>query len=258
MTEKFVFCVLPHVFIGAVKDLKFASSSLVLRLISVMVVGLLLAGCMAPRIGPDKEGGGRLVGALTGAGAGAVTGFQLGVGTGPGAAVGAGFGALAGGMRGAVQDAQEEEELRLAQAVKLAEKRSMAQHVIAEFYSKRLQWHPGRDLYPADVFFNEDKIALSARGKAVIDEFGIMNKERFPWSRFGVVVYVKSKEKKSGYAKYIAEHRALEITNRLIRSGIEPRRVESHGMIVSEEVFRDPDEIGQRYAQAVEFIPLDK
>jgi outer membrane protein OmpA-like peptidoglycan-associated protein len=165
---------------------------------------------------------------------------------------------LAGGVRGAVQDAQEEEELRLARVVKQAERRSMAQHVIAEFYNKRLQWHPGRDLYPADVFFEEDKIVLSDNGKAVVDEFGIMNKERFPWSRFGVVVYVKSNQKDSSYAKYIADHRALGIANRLIRAGLEPRRVEAHGVAVSQEVFRDPDEIGQRYAQAVEFIPLDK
>jgi len=217
-----------------------------------------VSGCMIPRKGPDKEANGRLVGALTGAGAGAVTGFQLGAGTGPGAAVGAGFGALAGGVRGAVQDAQEDEELRLAGVIKKAEQRSTAQHLIAEFYNKRIQWHPGRDLYPADVFFEEDKFKLSDSGKAVIDEFGIMNKERFPWSRFGVVVYVKSKLQDTGYAKYLAEHRALEIANRLIRSGLEPRRVEAHGKVVSEEVFRDPDEVGQRYAQAVEFMPLDK
>jgi outer membrane protein OmpA-like peptidoglycan-associated protein len=161
-------------------------------------------------------------------------------------------------VRGAVQDAQEEEELRLARAIEQAEQRSAAQHLIAEYYNKRIQWHPARDLFPADVFFEEDKVVLSDSGKAIVDELGIMNKERFPWSRFGVVVYVKSNRKDSTYATYIAEHRALEIVNRLIRAGLEPRRVEAHGKIVSEEVFRDPDEVGQRYAQAVEFIPLDK
>lgn len=229
------------------------------RLISCgFLVLLCLAGCTVPQRGADKEASGSLVGALTGAGAGAVTGFQIGAGTGPGAAVGAGFGALAGGVRGAVQDAQEDEELRLARTIKQAEQRGAAQHILGEYYNKRIQWHPSRDLYPADVFFEEDKTVLSDNGKAVVDELGIMNKERFPWSRFGVIVYVKSKRKDSSYAKHIADHRALEIANRLIRAGIEPRRVEAHGQIVSEEVFRDPDEVGQRYAQAVEFIPLDK
>jgi len=229
-----------------------------LLLLCGSLILLLCSGCVVPRKGPDKEASGRLVGALTGAGAGAVTGFQLGAGTGPGAAVGAGVGALAGGVRGAIQDVQEDEELRLAHTIQQAERRSTAQHLIAEYYNKRIQWHPGRDLYPADVFFEEDRVVLSDDGKAVIDEFGMMNKERFPWSRFGVVVYVKSNQKDSSYAKYVAEHRALEIANRLIKAGLEPRRVEAHGKIVTEEVFRDPDEIGQRYAQAVEFIPLDK
>ena len=227
-------------------------------LLFCLLICLVLFGCSVPRKGPDKEASSRFVGALTGAGTGAVTGFQLGVGSGPGAAVGAGFGAIAGGVRGAIQDAQEAEEFRLARAVKAAERRSMAQHTIAEFYNKRLEWHPTRDLYPADVFFDEDHINLSEEGEAIVDEFGKLNRERFPWSRFGVVVYVKSHDPKASYAKYIAEHRALAVTNRLIRAGLEPRRVEAHGAIVPEEVFRNPDEVGQRYAQAVEFVPLDK
>jgi hypothetical protein len=216
------------------------------------------SGCTGWHAGPNKEGTPRLMGALTGAGTGAVTGFQLGSGTGPGAAVGAGVGAVAGSLRGAIQDTQEEENKRLALAIEKAEERSVAQRTIGEYYEKRLKWHPSRDLFPADIFFRSDEVDLSLEGSAIIDEFGRLNDERFPWSRFGVVVYIKSSDKNSSFARYLAERRAVTITNRLVKAGLEPRRVEAHGTVVQEVVFRDPDEVGERYAQAVEFVPLDR
>ena len=69
-----------------------------------VLVLLLLAGCVGPYPGPDKQGAGLVQGAAVGAGAGAVTGSQLAAGTGPGALVGAGVGAVAGSIQGFAKD----------------------------------------------------------------------------------------------------------------------------------------------------------
>jgi outer membrane protein OmpA-like peptidoglycan-associated protein len=223
-----------------------------------ILIAFNLTACRTPRPGPDKEGLGKIAGALTGAGSGAITGFQLGSGSGPGAAVGAGIGALFGGARGIISDAQEARNLRLAKKLKTIENRALAQKTIADFYFKRVAWHKDRDIFPADIFFDKDEIKLSPQGDAIISEFSRLSDSRFPWSRFGVAVYVKSNDPDSSYARYLAQKRALAITNRLIASGLEPRRIEAHGIVVSNELFRDPDESPKRYAQAIEFIPIDK
>jgi outer membrane protein OmpA-like peptidoglycan-associated protein len=211
-----------------------------------------------PRPGPDKAADARIAGAFTGAGAGAVTGFQLGAGAGPGALVGAGVGAVAGGVRGFIHDDQEERDADLKAETQKAEARAAAQALIASYYDKRVRLHPTRDIFPADLFFLGDSVSLCPSGRAVLDEIFLLNKERFPWSRFGVAVYSRSQDDRSLYAKHLSERRALAISNHLIHSGIEPRRIEAHAVVVPEIIFVDPADVPDRYAQAVEFIPLDR
>ena len=110
--------------------------------------------------GPDKQAFGTLQGAATGAGAGAVTGFQIGAPTGAGALVGAGFGAVAGGIQGIMQDQSEEQLLALSTQTRRERERAMVHEVLREQYARRLELHPTRDLFPADLFFSGDDVSL--------------------------------------------------------------------------------------------------
>ena len=137
-------------------------------------------GCAAPQPGPDKQFVGAVGGAATGAGAGAVTGFQLGAGTGPGAAVGAGVGAVVGGIQGIVQDMQEQDMLRLAAESRREREKAYVHEILAEHYKRRIELHPTRDIYPADIFFRGDESTLTPAGTAIVLEIARLNKRRLP------------------------------------------------------------------------------
>lgn len=228
----------------------------------VLVLGLAgasFSGCADdPFYGPDKQFSGSLVGAATGAGAGAVTGFQLGAATGPAALVGAGFGAVAGGVHGAVKDRSEEDYLVLAARTSRERSRSYAQEILAEHFERRMKLHPTRDIFPADLFFAADETRLRPGGVQLVRELAVMNKNRLPWSRLAIVAYVKGEEGPSGFAADLASKRIEEIGDYLVRSGIDPRRIEAKPVIVKEPVLVDPLDDPSRYAQAIEFVPLDR
>jgi len=207
--------------------------------------------------GPDKQFEASAQGALTGAGTGAITGFQVSSATGPGAFIGAGIGALAGGFQGSADDASEERINRLSKKIEASAGSSFAQRVLEEHYTERARLSPQRDIYPADMFFNDDSSKLSREGNAVVTEIARIRKELMPWSRLQVLVYVQSKDPESVYALGIAKSRAAAITNALIRSGIEPRRIEPKAALVASPVIDDPDDTPDRYSQAVEFINAD-
>ncbi len=219
---------------------------------------LVLCACTGPYPGPDKQGAGTLRGAATGAGAGAVAGFQLGAGTGPGAVVGAGVGAVAGGISGAVQDNLEESMMAIAAQTRKQREVSYAQDMLAEHLQRRLELHPTRDIFPADIFFNggESKLRKSAEG--LLKEIVRLNKNRLPWSRLAVASYVKSSEPESHYAHSLAADRALAISNFMIRAVVEPRRLVSRAVVLNEPLLIDPSDDPLRYNQAIELIPLDR
>jgi outer membrane protein OmpA-like peptidoglycan-associated protein len=209
--------------------------------------------------GPDATVDGKLVGALSGASSGAITGFQLGSGTGPGAAIGAGLGAVAGGFRGIAQDNLELEELEIRRGIDDERSRQKAHDIITSYYKRRLALHPTRDIYPADVFFTGDSVNVCETGRKVIKELALLNENRMPWSRFAIVSYIQSKNGESNsYAKHLSEARALKMANLFIKSGIEPRRIEVFGVIVAEPILIDYNEKPDRFAQAIELIPLDR
>ena len=185
--------------------------------------------------GPDKAVIGTFEGAATGAGAGAITGFQLSSVTGPGVAVGAGFGAVAGGIQGLIQDKNEEHDLKLAAELKKERERAYVHAILEEHYKRRLELHPTRDIYPADLFCLGDQANLKKESHALVEEIARLNKERFPWSR------------------------SRDIADNLVRGGLEPRRLVTRSVIIDSPLLVDPlDQDAGRYNQAIEIIPIDR
>lgn len=225
----------------------------------------LMAGCgsAAPKPGPDKQFASMLRGAATGAGSGAVTGFQVGSSTGAGAMVGAGIGVVAGGIRGYLIDQAEDDLLQLAAQTSIERRRAIVHQVLHDHYQRRLELHPTRDIYPADMFFYGDESNLRPFAKVLVAELARMNKQRLPWSRIAVTSYAMNHNKgnsdeESSYAQRLAERRARAICNHLVRAGIEPRRLVARGIITNEPILVDPYDKPERYGQAIEFSPLDR
>lgn len=138
------------------------------------------------------------------------------------------------------------------------EDRVGAQKILSEHYLKRLKLHPSRDIFPADIFFYGDEVKLTAPAPAILDEYARLSKTRLPSSRLVVAVYAKANSKESTFAKHLTEKRALAITDQLVRSGIEPRRLVSRAIVTKGPIVLDPDDDPRRYDQAVEFIMLDR
>ena len=230
-----------------------------MRYFVLLSVIISLSACSTkPYPGPDKQGAGEISGAATGAGAGAVTGFQLGVGAGPGAFVGAGLGAVAGGIQGFANDQQEENLLSLSAQTHRERETAMVHEVLNDHYRRRMELHPTRDIFPADLFFDGDNVRLRPEARALVKALAHMNKERLPWSRLAVTSYVRASDNKSFFAKHLAEKRAREICDYMIRGGLEPRRLVPRAVIIEAPVLIDPDDAPGRYNQAVELIPLDR
>lgn len=220
---------------------------------------LVSLGCASkPVPGPDKLGRDEGIGALEGAGAGMVVGAQVGAGTGPGAAIGAGFGAVAGAIQGLMKDSLEETEMKTEAEIKATRERIVAQDVLAQHYEMRMQMHPGRDIYPADVFFRGDSHKMCPQGIAVVKEIARMNEFRLPYSRLIVASYAKSRSPDSAYLSHLTERRAREFVNQLVRAGVEPRRLETRAVVVDAPVLIDPHDNPTRYNQAIEIIAIDK
>lgn len=227
--------------------------------IFLILLSSIITAC-SPRVthGGDKAGSSEVTGALMGAGAGAITGFQVSAGSGPGAAVGAGFGAVAGSIQGIMNDQEEERRLRIKAETEKELERAKVHAILEEHLKKRIALHPSRDIYPADLFFCGDSSTLCKKGQAVIEEIARLNSKRMPWSRLVVASYVKNNSLESEYGKGLAERRARQIGDHLVRSGVEPRRLVVQGIVVNAPVLIDPDDYPNRYNQAVEFTLLDK
>lgn len=211
-----------------------------------------------PIPGPDKQGTGLLSGAVMGAGSGAVSGAQLGsVGAGPGAIVGAGFGAIFGMFSGIGTDIIEEDQYRRMVEQRELHSRAWAQAVLAEHYAKRLDVHPNRDIYPADLFFEGDSATLRPGADMILDELVVLTKQRMPWSRIVVASYVSTNDLSSDFAQHITEKRAERIALALVRGGMNPQRVLTQAMPITDILVSDPYDNPNRYRQAIELIPLD-
>ena len=226
-----------------------------LLLISSIII---FTSCTAYHKDSDKQGAGVLSGVVLGAGSGAVTGLHLGAGAGPGAAVGMGFGAIAGGIKGALQDAVEEDMRELRERARYEKEVAYAHELLTEHYERRINYHPSRDIYPADWFFEGDSSELKPSARVLVEEIARLNKKRFPWSRLVVTTYIKTVDEDNNYSQHLALQRSRELGNHFVKYGIEPRRVETRSVLVDAPVLIVPDEDPKRYSQAVELIPVDR
>lgn len=211
-----------------------------------------------PVPGPDKQSVGTFAGAALGAGSGAVTGAQVGAGAGPGAWVGAAFGAVYGMFKGLGVDLLEEDQIRRLIEEQHLRELALAQRMLAEHYSRRLELHPGRDIFPADWFFEDDSSMLKPEAKILARELGALTKQRMPWSRIAVISYVSVKDKESSYADFLTKKRAAEIAVEFINAGVEPRRLLAQGAILDQTVLIDPYDARDRYRQAIEIVAVDR
>ncbi len=211
-----------------------------------------------PVPGPDKQSVGTFTGAAIGAGTGAVTGAQVGAGAGPGAWVGAAFGAVYGMFKGLGIDLLEEDQIRRLVEEQHLRELALAQRMLAEHYSRRLELHPGRDIFPADWFFENDSSKLKPEAKILARELGAMTKQRMPWSRIAVVSYLAVKDKNSSYADYLTQKRAEEVALEFVNAGVEPRRILAQGAVIDQTVLIDPYDSRTRYRQAIEIVAVDR
>jgi outer membrane protein OmpA-like peptidoglycan-associated protein len=238
--------------------------------IFLIATTVMLSSCTFSKSGdsasvPDKEMSYRGLGALSGAGKGALIGFQVSGSTGPGALVGAGLGAVGGTLQGIAHDENDRKMQQIKEELQFEQRRMFAQSIIAAHLDQKIKFHPQRDIYPADVFFSDDSTVLCNSGQSIINEIASLEKNHFPWSRYAIVSYIVSPTRKtsfgertSSYAKHLSEKRALELANQFIRAGINPKRIEVFGKIVNEPIIELPDEDPMRYAQAIEFVPIDR
>ena len=233
------------------------------RIILLSLASLtMVTGCVPfsaePVPGPDKQGAGMLSGAALGAGTGAVTGAQLSVGAGPAAVAGAGLGAVFGAISGAAQDALEEGQIARRAELAKTERTAWAQRVLADFYQRKLELHPSRDIFPADLFFDRDSTEVRCGSQALVEELARITKTRMPWSRIAIVAYVSSADAKSTYANFLTSTRSENLVTKFIQAGMEPRRLVAQSAVITEPVLLDPLDSPDRYRQAIEIIPLDR
>lgn len=227
-------------------------------ILAYIVLVLLMYGCSAPMRGPDKQGIGVSEGSIMGATTGALYGAQVLSVTGQGALVGAGIGAAAGAIQGMAFDSSEEARLRLSKDIAKELKRAKAQQILGKQYERRLEMHPTREIYPADIFFEGDGVDLTPVAKAIIEELARLHKDRMAWSRLEVRSYVKARDKESSYSKFLGLERAKAIANYLVNRGIEPRRISAKAVLIEDPILLDPFDNLYRYNQAVELIFLDR
>lgn len=186
-------------------------------------------------------------------------GFQMSAATGPGAAIGAGFGAAAGMIHGVVKDQFEETQIETEAKLREATRRTEAQQALAAHYRRRMALHPGRDIYPADLFFSGDSAKMCPQGVGMIQEIARLNEYRLPYSRLIVAAYAKSKgDAETSYVQYMTDKRSREVVNQLIQAGVEPRRLETRSVIIDAPLVIDPKDDPTRYNQAIEIIPIDR
>ncbi len=237
------------------RSLRFVPQALALCTLCVVS-----AGCSTqPVEGPDKMFSSGAVGALEGAGAGAVTGAQFTAATGPGVAIGAGFGAAAGLIHGAIKDSMEDTEMQIGREVRRARYRTAAQETLAVHYKRRMELHPNRDIYPADIFFRGDSAKMCPSGVGIVREIAKLNEFRLPYSRLVVAAYAKSSGgEDSSYIQHLTDKRSREFVNQLVKAGVEPRRLETRSVIVDAPLLIDPEDDPTRYNQAIEIIAIDR
>lgn len=226
-------------------------------LLSVVCLFCICACTSGPAPGPDKQAAGTISGAAIGAGSGAVWGAQVGATTGPAVVIGAGLGALFGALNGLGIDLLEEDQLLQNARQKYLEQVSFAQAALAKHYNRRMELHPGRDIFPADWFFEGDSAELKPEAIHILRELALLTKERSPESRIVVASYTTTANTDSSYASYLNGRRSNNIARSLVKYGVASRRVFTRSVALEVPILLDPADDPARYRQAIEIIPID-
>ncbi|MCS6961676.1 MAG: hypothetical protein NZT61_04140 [Deltaproteobacteria bacterium] len=189
--------------------------------------------------------------------AGALTSLELGSGVVPGAAVGL----LTSGFLSAIEafslSRSDESLLQLEAKTSFAVRSAVGQRVILEYLETKKKFHPNRDIFPAKFFFESDSSRLSETGRALLTEIYNLNKDRFPWSRFGIISYVASSVSENDYTQYVIVSQTKAIGNYLVQLGLNPRRITLLGAVITRPLIETDPEIQKEYLNCIEFVPLD-
>lgn len=188
---------------------------------------------------------------------GAITAIKLG----NPAAIGVGVGVASAGLLSAIQSYAvsrvDESLLKLESDVAFLLKSAVGQQIIVSFLDVKQKYHPNRDIFPASVFFNPDSTTLSFEGQSLLTEIYNLNKNRAPWSRFGIISYVTTSDKNNEFSNDLVIRQTKEIGNYLLRLGLNPRRITLLGAFTDRPIVNAPPEIQSEYFNCIEFVPLD-
>ncbi len=192
------------------------------------------------------------------AGGGALAGAKLGVGALPGAGVGLASAALISAIQSFVINRTDDSLLRLENSLKTAKYSSTGQQLLLSYWEIRNKYFPSRDIFPAEFFFEVDSTNLSSLGKGLLQEIYLLNKDRFPWSRFGIISYVTTTDDRNNFSKDLAVKQVRVIGSYLISLGLNPRRVSASASLTDRPLVQTNDpNIDKMFFNAIEFVPLD-
>ncbi|MCS6893129.1 MAG: hypothetical protein NZO16_00940 [Deltaproteobacteria bacterium] len=197
--------------------------------------------------------GSNMVGLAT---AGALTSAKLGAGS----IMGVGVGVATAGVVSAIQNfaltRTEDSLLKLEKSVQFEYLSSLGQKLLLDYLDTKRRYHPSRDIFPASLIFKPDSTDLSGTGKALLTEIYNLNKDRFPWSRFGVIAYAAASSD-NDFTRDLIIQQTKSIGNYLVSLGLNPRRITLLGAVTNRPLVPTPPELSPFYLNAIEFVPLD-
>ncbi len=205
-------------------------------LLSLAVVGMLLAGCAQPQ---TKAGKGAVWGTGIGAAAGAGLGQAIGGDT-KATLIGAGIGALVGGLAGhqigSYMDAQEEAFRRELAAVEGASIQRDADTLALTFKS--------------DVLFDVDSALLKPGAHDELFRVArVLN--QYPQTTLLVAGHTDSTGSEA-YNQRLSERRAEVVKNALVGNGVDPQRIRTVGYGESRPIASNATESGRQLNRRVE------
>lgn len=226
-----------------------------LQLIAFLI--LVLTSCSPRYTNLDKQSDLFVSQALGLGASGAITAIKLG----NPAAIGAGVGLATAGLLSSIQSFAvarvEESLLKLESDAHFLLRSAVGQQILVSYLDIKRQYHPNRDIFPASLFFHPDSTTLTFEGQSLLTEIYNLNKDRAPWSRFGVISYVTTSDKNNEYSNDLVVRQTKEIGNYLLKLGLNPRRITLLGAFTNRPIVNVPPEIQSEYFNCIEFVPLD-
>ena len=95
--------------------------------------------------------------------------------------------------------------------------------------------------FPADWFFESDSVEIKPESRRLVEEIARMTRNRMPWSRIVIAVYNTSQDPAAAYPQHLTKRRAEELAVAFVGVGMEPRRILTQAVTISEPILIDPD-----------------